>query len=175
LKEDAKTEICFFCAGLGDIYYRGLYGRKNTAKAIGLYKKACDKNYYMACNSLGAAYIDGEGVKQNYKKAVELYAKACDGNDSSGCSNLGAMYYDGKGVKIDIVKGGAYMRRACDVGDWAGCYNFAFHNYTVGDKQRAKKYYKKACDLGRNTDDVKNIPSNKEIWQKACDMYEILK
>ena len=47
-------------------------------------------------------------------------------------------------------------------------------NSTDDNKNTAVKYYKKACELGKNDSEAQN-PSNKDFWQLACELYERLK
>ena len=160
------------CTTLGTIYENGLNGvEKDIIKAIKYYKKACGANEYEACSNLGTIYM----AKQEYKKAMELYTKACNGGETMGCNNLGAVYSLGEGAKMDKVKGAMYYKKACDTGNWLGCRNFAKYQYDLDNIQKTKEYTKKACDMGRDADDVKNIPESKEIWQEACRVYHILK
>lgn len=172
------------CVGLGDGYLFGVAGfNKDYKKAKFYLEKVCkkdknmkqDKSFLEACVNLGLMYDNGFGVKQNHKKAIELYSIACDGGSATACSNIGVMYEKGQGVQIDIVKGIAHYRRACDKGNVVGCWNFAAYHYNYGDKGKATEYFKKTCDLGKDDYDTQSIPENKNQWQKACDMYDILK
>ena len=87
------------------------------------------------------------------------------------------MYRKGDGVKINLMKAAVYDKKGCDIADeLASCYNFALFNYNFNDKSKAAQYYKKACDLGKNKNSLfMNPPEFKELWQKSCDMYELLK
>ena len=171
------------CYGAGFIYHYGAEGVKlNYDKALKFFKKACEakedsKEKFSSCFQLGLMYENGRGTKQNYKKAMELYTKACNEYKNDGdCFGLAYAYEYGIGVKQDKVKAAAVYRKICDADNvFSACYNFALYNENYGDKQKAMIYYKKTCDIGRYDYGVQNHSEAKEFWQRACNMYEILK
>jgi hypothetical protein len=75
---------------------RGTGVAKDEARAVELFKKACDAGHAGGCSSLGVMYDEGRGVAKDEAGAVELYWKACDGGDAQGCFMLGTVYIDGK-------------------------------------------------------------------------------
>ena len=172
---DMKT-----CAGLGDVYFIGMYGLDiDYQKAKFYFEKVCrkgknvkkDEAFLEACANLGMMYHREWGVQQNHKKALELYTLACNGGHAKACTKIGTMYYQGDGVLRDLTKGIAYFKKACDVGDWMGCGIFATYHNGLGDRNKAVQYFKKACELGRNDDEVWTVPSKKEAWQNICNSY----
>ena len=182
--KECKNKNIAACVGLGDLYLFGLSGlNKDYKKAKFYFEKVCnkdksikqDKFFLEACTNLGLMYDNGLGVKQSYKKATELYNIACNGGDFGACQNIGTIYYGGNGVKKDAIKAAGYFRKACDGGIWVACKNFATYHYNYGDKSKASQYFKIACELGKNSLDVKNIPKHRENWEDACNKYSILK
>ena len=174
-----KDGDSLFCAGLGQSYLLGIEGLgKDYKKAKFYLEKVCKKGnekdeYFLeACTTLGLLYSrGGYGVPQDYKKALKLYNLACDKGDAGACQNLGAMYYNGYGVPQDWVKGAGYVKRACDAGSWMACSNVGIIYSNNGDYIMAAQYYKKACEMGRNDYGAQNDPEDREIWQRACNMY----
>ena len=192
---DGNMKSCFFAA----IWH------KDPAKRHELFKKACDGGEDLACNAviakiinedpkegikfaerkcsegsgksclnLGMLYHTGKFVEKNIKEAINYYDKACNAKigDAISCEVLMTMYDDGKDVKMDKLKAAVYMKKGCDLGDCVACYNFAnFNYYTMKDKSKAAQYYKKACDISK--DHI--IFRESEIYEKSCDMYELLK
>ncbi len=70
------------------------------------------------------------------------------------------------------MKAAIYDKKGCDIaGDLLSCFNFAVFNYNINDKSKAAQYYKKACDISK--DHI--IFRESEIYEKSCDMYELLK
>ncbi|MGG7091191.1 tetratricopeptide repeat protein [Campylobacter sp. 1BO] len=164
------------CGTLGELYQYGIFGvAQDFAKAVKFYEMACDGGYFSSCTNLGFMYYEAQGVKADYKRAKELFSKACDNANALGCVNLGAMYEHGRGVPQDMAKAAAYYRLTCEAGVRLGCHNFAIYSFNQNDKQSAKEYFKKACDLGKDDPATQNTPDNKARWQKACDMHEVLR
>lgn len=182
LDKQCKDGDSFICRLLGNDYLLGTKGLSKDYKKAKFYlekvcKKGNEKDEYFAssCSDLGVIYADGGyGVPQDYKKALKLYNLACDKGDTTACQNLGAMYYNGTGVPQDRVKGAGYFRRACDVGEWMACRNFALYHNNFGDQSKAAQYYKKACEMGGDSYNAQNVPEQREMWQKACNMSDIL-
>nr|WP_314166223.1 tetratricopeptide repeat protein [uncultured Campylobacter sp.] len=166
------------CGAVGTFYsipteLGGKASDRDYKKALYFYEKACNGKSYGACVIMGTMYVEGKGVKKDYKKAIELFDKACDGGHADGCSNLGVMYEYGKGVKMDMTQAMGYARRACDAGSWAACGNFAANLKNNGDRASAVQYYQKACEIGKKVSWLS--AGEKDLLQKYCDKYDILK
>ena len=69
-----------WCDSLASNYYEGRGVAKNKAKAISLYKKACDSGNDRSCSIAAKAYETGDGVSKNLSQAKSLYLKACNIN-----------------------------------------------------------------------------------------------
>ena len=61
---------------------------KDEARALALYKRACDRGSASTCSHLGALYRDGTGVPKEPARAAALFKQACDDGDPAGCSSL---------------------------------------------------------------------------------------
>jgi len=99
------------------------YSNGDYAKALGLFRQACDQHSAEGCGLLGYMYENGKGVDTNVGKAVQLYSQACDGSGPLACYNLGQMYEDGRGVDKDVSRAGQLYKQACAGGDTQGCEN----------------------------------------------------
>lgn len=78
------------------------------------------------------------------------------------CFSLGVIYFEGLGVKANKNEGGEFLRKLCKANSFIGCVKFARYNQEIGNKNTAKIYFKKACDLGKNSQNFK------EISQEIC-------
>ena len=183
-KDNAKKLKLFekACNGgnkLGCLGVSGIMMQEDPKKAVEYFEKKCDSGDALDCALLGAMYKDGDGVEKDISKAVIYYDKACDRGNGLACAMLAEMYGNGDGVKMDAVRQQVYYKKGCDVaGELLNCYNFAiFNHYVEKDKSKAAQYYKKACNSGKNSSylDLSNMTELKNIWQKSCDMYELLK
>ncbi len=179
LDKQCKDGDSFSCTALGEGYLSDTEGfSKDYKKAKFYFEKVCkkgneqEKAYPEACGNLGMLYYKGGyGVPQDLQKALKLFTLACDKGAVTVCQNLGAMYSDGKGVPRDVVKGAGYFRRACYAGAWTAYRNFALYHYDSGNQSKAAQYFKKACELGKDSLDVRILPIRNESW----DMYNALR
>lgn len=61
---------------------------KNPARALQLYKKACDGGDGAGCNGLGFIYAKGNGVPRDLAQAQTYLQKGCDAHLDTACNNL---------------------------------------------------------------------------------------
>ena len=100
----------------------------NTQKAKKLLQGICDREM-KACFHLG----DLEEKNGDKKTAIKWYKKSCYGNDS-----------DVDGITLADVNeflGNEPVARI-------GCYNLGILEIQIGNKENAKKAFRKACDNG---------------------------
>lgn len=123
-------------------------------KAIELFKKAADGNYYRALYNMGVCYENGEGVPQDSAKvhstkenqtmasfgeavsqAMELFEKAASYGYYAALVTLGNCYMEGEGKEQNKEKAVELFREAADQGDpeglfsLAGCYLHGTNSY----------------------------------------------
>lgn len=141
------------CLELGRRYERGKDLLPSDAKAVELYRRACNISD-AACDHLGRMYEDGRGsVRQSDAKAGEYHARACEKGSASGCALLGRMYEEGRGRALpDYVMAAKMYTRACDA-DMAGSCFLLARLYRKGlgvprSRARASALLTKACSLG---------------------------
>ncbi len=107
--EEGYANAQFF---LGRMYEDGLAVKKNTDKAIELYKKAMEGEQYSAANNLGRMYLDGDGVPMDYTKAYHYFEKAHEAGVGMASYNLGIMYKNGFGVDKNKPAAESYFKIA---------------------------------------------------------------
>ena len=159
------------CATLGMIYENipvlgNLGVKQDLAKAFKFYKKACDGGHALSCFGLGGFYHEGKAVAKDDKKALEFFKKACDMGNKESCTLAAAM----SGNDADLAKMSAQQKKDCDSkGDILACGLFAV--FMEGkDNNEAAKYYKKACELGKNSSDpaLQNNPAFNDGIKQFC-------
>ncbi len=163
------------CATLG-ILYENIPGssdnfgikmpKQDLTKAFKFYKKACDGGYAISCFGLGGFYHEGKAVAKDDKKALEFFEKACDTGYESGCTMATLV----RGDKADMAKMSAQKKKDCDSnGDVFACEMYAL-SMDGKDNNEAAKYYKKACELGKNISDptLQNNPAFNDGIKQFC-------
>lgn len=159
------------CATLGMIYENipvlgDLGVKQDLQKAFKFYKKACDGGYARGCFGLGGFYFEGKEVTKDDKKALEFFKKACDMGDKESCTLAAVM----DGDNANLAKASEQHKKDCDSkGDILACGLFAL--FMEGkDNKEAAKYYKKACELGKNISDpaLQNNPAFNDGIRQFC-------
>jgi len=156
------------CLKIAKLYINDDNVTRDYNKAFTYAKIACDNKKFEACDILGVLYLIEDGVGQDYDKAIEYFTKACDGEYTEACGMLGFMYKDIIGMEDENYKKAAkYHEKACDGGYAESCFDLGvMHRLQLGFRKdtgpgflsslphdmaemgKARKYYKKACDLG---------------------------
>lgn len=158
------------CTNLGLMYHAGLGVRQNTQKAKNYYEKACNLKNGSGCSNLGYMYYMGQISSRDFKKAKIYYEKACNElNNHLGCLNLGNLYYMGHGVKQSYKQAKKFIKKGCDLklpeacaalkqidnevdciseNDVRACYQSGEYFYNKLEFGNAKKFFRKACELG---------------------------
>lgn len=159
------------CATLGMIYENipvlgDLGVKQDLAKAFKFYKKACDGGYARGCFGLGGFYFEGKEVTKDDKKALEFFKKACDMGDKESCTLAAVM----DGDNANLAKASEQHKKDYDSkDDILACGLFAL--FMEGkDNKEAAKYYKKACELGKNISDsaLQNNPAFNDGIKQFC-------
>lgn len=80
------------CLTLGHMYRDGNGAPQDDARAIAMYRTACDISKSddpygsYACHFAAAAYESGEGLPQDLARALQLYEKSCKAGNDDSCS-----------------------------------------------------------------------------------------
>ena len=168
--------LCTACTDLGNMYYRGEGVPKNFRKAFDLFTKSIEQCpiYEKPYIALGDMHYNGDGIAQDHKLASSLYKKACEQAEQScnmfeyadQCSFLGELYYTGDRIKQNLKNATMFFNKACNLKHAASCHQLA-KIYEFGKTSKdhidkidinykaAAELYKKACELGFNTDCTK--------------------
>lgn len=116
-------------AALGGLYYLGFGVQKDTAKAIGLYRRAGDKGFAEAYAILGTIYL--EQSPPNYRQAIAAYDRATRGGSPLGLVGLGELYGGGFGVTKNQARAASLFQQAADKGERLGMFDLGV-SYLVG-------------------------------------------
>ncbi len=183
-RETPESALAALLAGRG--YQDGIGVTKDAARAVALYRQACDAGQAVACANLGIMYDYGRGVEKDVARAATLYRQACDAGVANACNMLGWMYVNGSGVAQDDVRAVAVYRQACDGGEPNGCANLGFM-YEKGrgvrtDSAAAAALFRQACDaqdaygcsgLGAMYAEGRGVTKDEargvELYRQACE------
>lgn len=126
--------------------------KKELAKAIEYYLRACDADDPQGCSNAAFMFNKARGVPENPVRAVELFKKGCDLGNARGCTDLGFLYEKGRGIAVDLVNAAKLYKRGCDGGNMVGCGNYG-HLLQEGsgvakDPNLAVTYNTRGCVAG---------------------------
>ena len=180
------------CTRLGAFRETGGGGlTRDAAKAVGFYRKACDKGDQTGCASLGHLLLTGRGVTKDAIEGKQLVKQACDAGSQRGCALLGELVRDGEEGKANDTAAVVLFQAACDAGDAVGCRDLGWmHESGRGgltkNPGRAAPLYQTACDGGdpggcnhvavlleAGKGVGKDLGRAATIYQQACDTGEV--
>lgn len=76
------------------MYEYGHGVERDGAKALSLYRRACDLGYLGGCYNVAVVLEQGHGVPRDIARAAALYRRVCDAGSSIACeaaTRLGAI------------------------------------------------------------------------------------
>ena len=125
----------------------------NKAKALALYKKACEKGVAIGCGNAASELLDGEVGEKDPVGAIELAEKGCKAKHARSCLALGFALHRSK---KDPKRAVELFEQGCDAGTDAafanGCNTGGYIlSNGIGvprDNARAWPLFIKACDKG---------------------------
>ena len=102
---------------LAEMYYHGVWFRKDRKHALTLFNQIAKKNDASSLLMLADLYYDGVEVEQDYRKAALLYRKylikaKLINNREFAWYRLGVMYRDGKGMQKNEKRAALLFRMA---------------------------------------------------------------
>lgn len=149
------------CAGRGQLYDRHWGGiEHDLQKAMQWYEKACDGGFGESCLELGEIHEKGREVPESYPQAFKYYEKACNGDSAKGCFKLANIIshpykaeQSGVPYDKDYAQTTPLYEKACGADIAEACRNLGViygdgHGVNQQDKEKAKFFYQKSCDLG---------------------------
>jgi TPR repeat protein len=89
--------------------------RGDFAKAVSLFRKACDSDTALGCSLWATTYELGAGVEADINQALRLHQRACDTHDAHGCTELARFHDEGKNLPRDAAQSVAFAKRAWDI------------------------------------------------------------
>jgi hypothetical protein len=110
------------CAGLAELYERGVGVSKDEVRASALYKQSCAGKCGRGCYGLGRLYARGRGgLGKDEKLAARVLHLACELDEPRGCHEHARMLLAGKGTPRDPKQARLLLARACRGGVAAAC------------------------------------------------------
>src|SRR5262245_18119598 len=94
---------------------------QDHARAVELFRRACEGGHPPGCTYLAFAADGGHGMPRDPAAAARLFQKACDGGQAPACLELGVRTERGTGGARDYAAAAVLYQRACDGGSPAAC------------------------------------------------------
>jgi TPR repeat protein len=191
LEKSCSKKHASSCWELGKLYLNGsgtkdrkLSLKKNIAKALDYYNRACDLGKGYACYDLSNLYTFGHEVPNNKEKALSYADKACKNGVVSGCLSTGYSYLNAN----NIVKAEEIFKTVYNQKDYSLKLNAAYGLGLVQEKnkhfKKAIKYYAQACSKveiacckmvniydklgGKASADISSLMKNSDIYRTKC-------
>lgn len=160
------------CRDLSTLYELGLGVPKNIQKALQLNEKGCSLGNGSACSRAGNYYDDGRAGIKNKEKSASYYMEGCKLNYGIACNNIGSRYTNGTGVVKNAGLAETYLKKSISLGNNAYS-NLGFLYESMGDTEKAKTNYKKACDLKDplGCSNLANVLKNEKQYTPAYNYY----
>lgn len=132
---------------LGSIYFKGIDGKKDYAKAFNWFKKDAENGNNDSQLMVGLLLLDGLGVNQNTDLALNWFDRAAKQGNQKAIEYVNALTDE-----TDVKKIHKLSLDAAQNGDAKAQYNLGV-NYEYGfgveqDMNQAFSWYKKAADQG---------------------------
>ena len=125
--------------------------QRDSAKAIGWYRKAADAGEPKAWERIGSMVDYGEGVPVDHAEARRYYDKAKQAGVADAYTDIGMQYDHAMGVPRDVVQAFDWYKQGAERGASASISNlgFAYENGrgVPQDLPQAVKWYTKAAQL----------------------------
>jgi TPR repeat protein len=107
------------CVHLGNLHSTGRFGKApvDVARALALFRDACEKDDPYGCTMLAEMLAQGSGVPVDLATAIAHYEKACDRGVALACAKLAAQCE----AKGDRQRALTLFDRACHLGSPLAC------------------------------------------------------
>lgn len=129
------------------------YNNRKYEEAFNYYKESYEKGNLLAGLKVGEMLLDGIGTQKDIEKGFKLIYKIAKAGLVEAFIALGDCYHYGKGTKTNFRKGFIWYKKAAKKGNRDGYFNLGIA-YSRGfgvsrlNYRKAKKYFRKAADLG---------------------------
>jgi len=126
------------CAEMGHRYMASKNGLgKDTERAHGLARKACDLGSPRGCSNLAVSYFEGLSGRQDRAEARKLWVSACDAGFALACYQLARELEGDQAIEM--------FQRACDSGVGFACVGLGKRSTVPAEKLKG---FARACRLG---------------------------
>lgn len=88
---------------LGKMYFEGRGGKRNLGRAIGLYRRAAEKDHIAALNTLGALYKAGAKNAADREASQRYYARSAAFGNAVGLYEHGLLALEGAPKAAQII------------------------------------------------------------------------
>lgn len=145
--ESGKPDAMYF---MGMMYLHGEGTQQVVYKGINWLEKSAELGNVDAMKTLGDIYRNGDfDVTADATVAFKWYKKAAEAGDAKAMKVVGIMYDSGEGVAQNENQAMEWYKKAADLGNTIAMLNLAYnYEFAKNDRDTAKKYLKKAVDLG---------------------------
>lgn len=155
LEAECDAGVLASCHEAGRAYMPGVAHpsqvEKDDARAIALFRKACDAGYGNSCSNLGRMGEMAEDGSPLRAEVIPLFTKGCELEAGVACHNLAIRYYQGQDVEKDLPRASKLFGEACGFGYAQSCSNAAIMRRTGDagfvDLAGAALYLETGCNL----------------------------
>lgn len=137
-----SAKLASACLNLGLSYQSA--GDANLANVA--FYNACSLGHKDACKSLGLIYER----RQEGALAAQFYKRACELEDGDSCLLYARLLDAGTLIKYNQKAALQALSRSCELANAKACEILA-QNHAKENKDLAKRYYAKACELGQKS------------------------
>ncbi|WP_394834995.1 sel1 repeat family protein [Pendulispora rubella] len=155
-----ERESADACQELGARYWEGNGVAKDSAKAVGFFRAACEFGMGITCIKLGERYADGsDGFVQDDVTAMDLYTLACEKGVAAACKIRRKVWPEdvprAEQQRRDIARAAqaaAKQKDACERRDMTACGTLG-EQMILGDlipmdKSGGERLLQRSCDGG---------------------------
>ena len=141
---------------IGDLYYKGIYVRRDPEKAYAFFRRAYKKGVNESCYYMGLEAETGEPgeLAPDMEKAVSIYRKGTAEGSAASALRLGRCFMAGTGVPQDREQGREYILLSYRWGSPEACGElgriYETGDGTEPDMQKAGQYYTEGVRRGNS-------------------------
>jgi TPR repeat protein len=162
------------CNEVGFFHSEAKHGfKRDGARAVALWKRACEQGSKDGCDSWGTGLRDGVGGPIDLEGAVAAYERACKLDDAAGCTNLGAALLRGAGTKANPARAEALWRKVCAQEEIYRSCRLLGAELVRGElikpreEEEGLAVLRRACNLGRGDDCLEAALAMRDYGSKA--------
>ena len=115
-----RLEYVEACVSDGWLQRDGEGAAQSSARALELFRFACDKQTYSGCAALGFALLTDAKNKAEFEEGVRWLNTACEHEQPLGCFMLGNLARHSNAPDA-LKRAGELFNRACKLGSAEGC------------------------------------------------------